>query len=516
MKNLKFAFALLCVIAPVAIAMAWVEPSYDFRVDDVLYRITSSENKTVEICGFDFPSEIPLTKDINIPPFVSNDGISYKVVGTGNLVLVNDHSDPEVVDDEPWITQFYNWRYPAHLTFPYTIEYLNDGAFSECDRLESVYFNNCPLETIPASAFSLTTNLTKVHLPDNLKAIDNYAFYGCGIEEITLPDGLESIGDFAFSGGGQSYWCDMLVPISTFSFLKEIIIPNSVKKLGISSYYTPYKAEQIVLSNSLKDIPDNNFEQPLKTKEIIIPNSVVSIGNNCFSTTSEFTTKHEFEGSVLESLTLGKNLKTIGEGSFGEIPNLKTLYCLSDNPPTFVFDKANPDAIVYVPKNKISIYQKDPLWGKHFKNFIELPDILIQFQMKNYTMKTGDILTLRYIVSLFNYNLTFSEEWSSSLPDGLVVENGVAHAYKSGEYVVKYVIKDSMNNTYEASCNINVEQGSGIIQVPNDIENDNDIDFAQEYSLYNLNGLFLNSDIKNIPHGVYIIKQNTKLKKIVI
>lgn len=508
----KVLFVLFCVAASTMAASAWVEPRYDFKVGDVLYRISSSKNKTVEICGFDFQYEFPLTKDITVPSYVSNNGTNYKVVGTGDLILMNDHTDPEITDDEPWVTQFYNWRYPAHLTLPSTLEYMNKKAFEDCDRLESINFNNCLLEVIPTCAFNNTASLNKIILPNNLKRIEESAFGTCGIEDIRFPEGIEEIGNYAFSGGYLGYdGGGGLSPENTFCLLKEIILPNSLMKLGIKSFSEPCRAEHIVLSNSLKEIPDKNYEQPLKVKEIIIPNSVSAIGKDCFRTTTEFITEHRFEESVLESLTLGKNLKTIGEGAFGEIPNLKSLYCLSDTPPTFVFDKANPQATVYVPKNRTSIYKNDPQWGKHFKNFIELPDILIQFQLKDYTMKPGERLSLRYIVSLFNNFISISEEWSSSSPDGLMVENGVAHAYKSGEYIVKYKITDSLDNTYEASCNVNVEQGSGISSIYDD---DDDIDLSREYSIYDLNGLIINSDLKELPHGIYIIKQNLKSKKI--
>ena len=45
------------------------------------------------------------------------------------------------------------------------------------------------------------SNLTSVILPEGLKVIEDYAFYGCSsLTSVTLPEGLKVVGDYAFEG----------------------------------------------------------------------------------------------------------------------------------------------------------------------------------------------------------------------------------------------------------------------------------------------------------------------------
>lgn len=486
-------------------------PIYDFKQDDVLYRIISIEDSTVEICGFDFDWKENLTKEITVPDLVIYNSKSYRVIGMGDVILQWKDSDTGEIDSKPWVTQFYNWQYPVYLTLPSTLQYMNENAFYYCYDLRSVYFNDCPLEKIAGASFCLTGGLETLHLPNNVKEIGSYAFNLSSIYEINFPEGLNKIEKYAFTGGYATYdWDYTEGPCN----LDNIVLPNSLVEIGSHSFFqTPY-AKNIVLSNNLKEIPDTNFNESHRVKEIIIPNSVSKIGNGCFTLTTDFADDHPriTDPFQLESITLGRNLKTIGEDAFGEIPYLKTIYCLSDNPPTFVFDKANPSATIYVPKYKKNVYKNDSKWGTHFSNFLELPDILIQFQLKDYTLKIGESLPLRYIVTLFNTNISISENWESSSTDGLSVTDGIVYAHKCGDYIVKYTITDSQSQIYEASCNVTVEEGSKVDIV---YDENKEIDFSSQYEIYDINGSQFVSKISTLPHGVYIIRQGIKSKKII-
>jgi hypothetical protein len=69
-------------------------------------------------------------------------------------------------------------------------------------------------------------SITKIVIPDNIKRIDNRAFYNCeSLKEITIPNSVTSIGDEAFS------WCISLTSIT---------IPNSVKIIGNEAFHNCY------------------------------------------------------------------------------------------------------------------------------------------------------------------------------------------------------------------------------------------------------------------------------------
>ena len=77
------------------------------------------------------------------------------------------------------------------------------------------------------TANSVTTypaNVTSITLPDGVKSIAIYAFYGCtSLTSITLPDGVTSIGDGAF------YSCTSLTSIT---------IPDGVTSIMDYAFYS--------------------------------------------------------------------------------------------------------------------------------------------------------------------------------------------------------------------------------------------------------------------------------------
>ena len=74
------------------------------------------------------------------------------------------------------------------------------------------------LNTIPDQYAPNCNLITKVVIPENIKSIGDYAFYGCtGLTSVTIGNGVTGIGGYAFS------YC---------MGLTSVIIPNSVVEIG--------------------------------------------------------------------------------------------------------------------------------------------------------------------------------------------------------------------------------------------------------------------------------------------
>ena len=57
-----------------------------------------------------------------------------------------------------------------------------------------------PVVAIGENAFK-NSNLESIIIPDNVKSIEKYAFYGCeSLKTVIIGNGVESIGDNAFKG----------------------------------------------------------------------------------------------------------------------------------------------------------------------------------------------------------------------------------------------------------------------------------------------------------------------------
>lgn len=114
-------------------------------------------------------------------------------------------------------------------------------------------WNGLPVTSIHSYAFDNCSGVTKIILPDSIKTIENYAFFSCGMLEISIPASVSTIGASAF------YGCKALkkLPLPeglktisrqlfTYSGVQAVYIPASVTSIEAyasnSDAKTPLKA----------------------------------------------------------------------------------------------------------------------------------------------------------------------------------------------------------------------------------------------------------------------------------
>jgi hypothetical protein len=162
-----------------------------------------------------------------------------------------------------------------------------------------------------------------VTLPNTLKSIGDYAFYGCGhLTSVTIPASVTSIGNSAF------YGC---------SGLTSITIPSSVTSIGNSAFSECASLSAITLDDAngaffvhggvLYDKPVTRVVAvPAKLAgEVIIHSGVISVGGfsgtaiTSISIPSSVTSieNYAFSGCAdLTSVTIPANVTSIGSGAF--------------------------------------------------------------------------------------------------------------------------------------------------------------------------------------------------------
>ncbi len=169
--------------------------------------------------------------------------------------------------------------------------------------------------SIAKNAFKNDKKLTKVTIGKNVETIGTSAFSGCKkLKTVKLGKNLVTIGDKAFSG------C---------TALKKITIPSKVTKLGKQAFYKCSKLETVTMGLGLQEIGDSAFYKCVKLKKIIIPSKVKKIG------------KKAFYGC--------KALKSI---------QINTTKLKSSNVGSSAFKGTPKNAVVKVPKSKVSAYKK--------------------------------------------------------------------------------------------------------------------------------------------------------------
>lgn len=166
------------------------------------------------------------------------------------------------------------------------------------------------------------TACSTIKFGKNVRSIGERAFLECRNlnGDLTLPDSVQIVGDDAFSectgltgtltlgsslqtiGAGAFYDC---------SFSGNLVIPDSVTSIGRYAFYSlPYLRPEtqgmLTLGKNLRSIGEFAFRESRYTGSLMIPDSVVELGEGAFCDCENLN----------GTLTLGKNLRTIGKAAF--------------------------------------------------------------------------------------------------------------------------------------------------------------------------------------------------------
>lgn len=122
---------------------------------------------------------------------------------------------------------------------------------------------------IADGAFANCLGLTKVVMPDGIKAIGAGAFEGCTyLAEVTFPYELETIGNDAF------FACDALKNVKLYPNLKEI---------GAFAFFDCEGIESVVIPDKISIINEGTFGECPKLSTITLPMGLVTVDSNAFS-----------------------------------------------------------------------------------------------------------------------------------------------------------------------------------------------------------------------------------------
>ena len=248
---------------------------------------------------------------------------------------------------------FYGCKGVTTLTIPKFTERIENAAFFDCEGLKSLKVNDTkyPLQ-IKSEAFFYCNNLEEVTLGNNVSTIDTMAFASTAVKSITIPASTTKIGACVF--------------LNTNLQALTVDPENSV-------YDSRENCNAIVLTKDNKLIeatPVTTIPEGIKTigfyafamqpiTEVVIPNSVEDIEQEAF-----------YGCAILNKLSLGTSLASIGENAFFACNNITEINALATLPPacfdnTFTsttYDKAT----LYVPEAAKDDYAVASVW-KNFK-----------------------------------------------------------------------------------------------------------------------------------------------------
>lgn len=155
-------------------------------------------------------------------------------------------------------------------------------------------------DEIPSHAFYGMDMLEEIILPDTIKKIGERAFYNCtGLTSITIPDSVTTIGAEAFRD------C---------TGLTSVTIPDSVTTIGEGAFESCTSLTDIVIPDSVTTIGNSAFSSCTSLASIVIPDSVTTIGNNAFQNCISFT-----------EITITDSVTSIGKSAFEDCTNLSEI-----------------------------------------------------------------------------------------------------------------------------------------------------------------------------------------------
>ncbi len=163
--------------------------------------------------------------DVNNPNYTSDDGVLF-------------------TKDKRVIIQYPTGRTNESYTLPDEVFVIDNGAFSYCDSLKSIVFNDI-FEVIGPNAFEDCDGFTSFVIPDTVTKIYAYAFNECrNLADLKLSNNITQISETAFSD------CDALT---------SVVIPDGVTSIGNFAFYSCDNLNSIAIPNTVKSIGNRAF-----------------------------------------------------------------------------------------------------------------------------------------------------------------------------------------------------------------------------------------------------------------
>lgn len=253
-----------------------------FMSCSALVSITFAENSALENIGRDAFSGCSALTDIFIPERVMSIG---KEAFNRCSALTGINVDKKNRYFESVEGVLYNKnitkliKYPEAkaadaFVMPESVKIIETYALSNV-KLRSVELSR-NLTYIGRHATSWCKNLTKIHLPEKVDHIDEYAFCGsCSVEEITAADGnahFRSIDGNLYSKDGKT-----LVQYAVGKQNDKFILPHGVREIGIGALYGAKNLKDVELPMGLIVINKQAFDECPLLSSVMVPASTTYI-----------------------------------------------------------------------------------------------------------------------------------------------------------------------------------------------------------------------------------------------
>lgn len=214
------------------------------------------------------------------------------------------------------------------ITIPASVTELSASSFVNCTNIESIIVadgnktfdsrNNCNsiirtsdntlvigcknstipegVETIGSKAFAMT-DLSKIEIANSVKVIEDFAFYGCKLANITIPTNIVKIGENAFCQNNnlsvvnfEAIKCQpntqKASPFAQCMSLISVNFGENVKEVPNAMFLGCNELKYVTFSSSIENIGNEAFKECSSLSYIEIPSSIQKVGAFAFYKTN--------------------------------------------------------------------------------------------------------------------------------------------------------------------------------------------------------------------------------------
>ena len=185
------------------------------------------------------------------------------------------------------------------------------------------------INTIPAEAFLVCSNLTSVQIPNTVTTIAEKAFYGCNyMEKIIIPESVTNIAETAFEGcSGEAYIsCNVNDKAFVGALFTKVVMDDNVTSIGKSAFASCYNLKEVVLPKGITKLEYCTFIYCTSLEKIVNADNITHIADGVFAETGivnislpnvDYIGERAFEYcTYLNEIQLSESMSHIGSGAF--------------------------------------------------------------------------------------------------------------------------------------------------------------------------------------------------------
>jgi len=390
------------------------------------------------------------------------------------------------------------------LLIPDNVSGLGTSVFSGCKSLKSVTIGR-GLSSLPDNTFSGCASLENITIPWQIQSIDNNVFAGCkSLSDVTI-ESIPGDADRQTASATLSLGSNGSSPLFASCPLDEVYIGRKLsyktaEGYGFSPFYRNASLRAVKIADEETEIYDNEFYGCSNLQSFECGDGVTRIGNRAFSGCSAMT-----------SYSSGYNVETIGDDAFSDCTALTSFTSHAATPPVCgnqALDDINKwECALHVPAESMDDYKLAPQWKDFF--FIEEMGAILtaEIRLNETEVSINEGKTFLLTAEVLPTNATNKAlQWESSDENCVTVdENGLLSAIAQGYATI--TVRSADGNT-QATCAVTVLPESGIESVA--------AGGAAELEVFNLNGLKVADTLENLPAGIYLVREGSTVRKIVV